>query len=141
LTSLILKYLKADTSFFDKDIFIEPLLHKKSYRVLYSLIVFAFLLWAYSTMGAYQAELRAHGEFASRIIIETNDGWQLPKEAIFITHAKDRYFISNLSNNSSTPELFVIQDTQVTKVIFLKNNEKEFLDFLKPLLNFSHAFN
>lgn len=116
------KPLVAHSNFLSKEVLIVKWFQNKKYVHLYIIIVILLLLFLCGFMGSFHGEIRTHSK--DRIIIQTNDDWQSPKEAILITHMDSKYFLYNSSSGNSTPEIFIIEDVQVKKAILLNDNSK-----------------
>lgn len=83
--------------------------------------MFFVLIYIYTTAGEHEAEIQSKSHINTKIILQTTEGWQSPRDAIFITHMDNKYFIYNSSNDSVAPEIFIIEDSQVSKVTLLPN--------------------
>ncbi len=126
LILVILRYLDKRKPFFEKRIGFGKILHKKSNQFIIFIIILMSFVIIYFAFGIYSAEMRANHQNGARIILETSGGWQSPKDAVFITHMNNKYFIYNISNNNSNREVYIIEDSQTTKVILLMDNKHNY---------------
>jgi hypothetical protein len=117
---LVILYLASKTKLFNYTIIFGKFYQKKSTRLCIILLIFFIFFFTYSYMGEQAAEIQSKSH-NTKIILETTGGWQSPKDAFLIAHMDNKYFIYNSSNDSFAPEVFIIEDAQVSKVTLLRN--------------------
>lgn len=113
---LIISIFMEGHPFFAKQIDMRRL---KNYSFLILVTVLFSLIIVYGASGERRAELQAKSLTGTKIILETSSGWQSPTNAIFITHMNNKYFIYNSTNPNFPPEIFIIEDSHVSKAILL----------------------
>ena len=119
LVFFIIIHLVPSVPFFQKEISIKKM--KKTGWVLILIFAIFVLMFFYNNYGKLDAE-KIHTNNTTRIIVETSEGWQTPQNAFLISHMDGKYFIYNSNSQNLTREVFIIEDSRVTKVTLLKNN-------------------